>query len=88
MKTENEELTLLGKPRKRKPGAGRPPKHGEVTRSIRVPLSVDTELCSAIPELRAILDHWEAECLANPEPTGARYYYLRKALEEIRTLGY
>jgi hypothetical protein len=79
-------LTADGKPRKRKAGGGRPAKHGEATRSIRVPLSVEAEIISAIPELRAILDHWEQECLSNPD--SARHYYLKKALDEIRALGY
>lgn len=79
-------LTAEGKPRKRKSGGGRPPKHGEATRSIRVPVSVPTELCSAIPELQAILDTWESECLKNPD--AVRYYFLKQALEEIRALGF
>jgi hypothetical protein len=83
---EDKGLTAAGTPRKRKVGGGRPAKHGEATRSVRVPLSVATELVSSIPELRAILDHWENECSANPD--SARHYYLRKALDEIRALGY
>ncbi len=79
-------LTAEGKPRKRRVGGGRPAKHGEATRSVRVPLSVATELVSAIPELRAILDHWETECLANLD--SPCYHYLRKALDEIRALGF
>lgn len=79
-------LTAEGKPRKRRSGGGRPPKHGEATRSVRVPVSVATDLVSSIPELRTILDHWESECVANPE--SSRHYYLRKALDEIRALGY
>ena len=79
-------LTADGKPRKRRVGGGRPTKHGEATRSIRVPLSIETELISSIPELRTILDHWEQACLANPD--SARHYYLKKALDEIRALGY
>lgn len=83
---QDKGLTAEGKPRKRKAGGGRPAKHGEATRSIRVPLSVETEVISAIPELRAILDHWEQDCINNPE--SARHYYLRKALDEIRALGF
>jgi hypothetical protein len=79
-------LTAEGKPRKRRVGGGRPPKHGEDTRSIRVPLSVETEVISSIPELRAILDHWEEDCINNPD--SSRHYYLKKALDEIRALGY
>ncbi len=80
------ELTKDGKPRKRKAGAGRPTKHGEVTRSVRVPVSVPTELISSIPELQAVLDHWESECVSNPD--SARHYFLKQALDEIRALGY
>jgi hypothetical protein len=79
-------LTAEGKPRKRRVGGGRPPKHGEDTRSIRVPLSVETEVISSIPELRAILDHWEQDCINNPD--SSRHYYLKKALDEIRALGF
>jgi hypothetical protein len=50
---------------------------------------VSTEIskaeCEAIPSLKTVLDHWEAECMANPD--GARYHFLRQALEEIRALG-
>jgi hypothetical protein len=79
-------LTATGKPRRRRYGAGRPYKHGEPTRSIRVPISVPTDLCSAIPELQAIIDHWETEAgIAGDNP---RYYFLRKLVEEIRGLGF
>jgi hypothetical protein len=80
------ELTKDGKPRKRKAGGGRPPKHGEATRSVRVPNSVPTELISSIPELQAVLDHWEQQCRDNPN--SARHYFLKQALDEIRALGY
>ena len=83
---QNKGLTAEGKPRKRRVGGGRPTKHGEPTRSVRIPISVATEQISSIPELRAILDHWENECVSNPD--SARHYYLRKALDEIRALGY
>ncbi len=86
MDTEDKGLTATGETRKRRSGGGRPPKHGEATRSVRIPVSVETELISTIPELRAVLDHWENECATNPE--SARHYYLRKALDEIRALGY
>jgi len=79
-------LIAEGKPRKRKSGGGRPPKHGEATRSVRVPISVETEVVSAIPELRAVLDYWEQQCLSNPE--SSRHYFLRKAIDEIRALGF
>jgi hypothetical protein len=80
------ELTKDGKPRQRKPGGGRPAKHGEQTRSIKVPLSIPTELVTSIPDLQVILDHWEEKCLENPDST--RHYFLRQALEEIRALGF
>lgn len=47
---------------------------------------IESELVSSIPELRAILDHWENECVNNPD--SPRHYYLRKAIDEIRALGY
>jgi CxxC motif-containing protein (DUF1111 family) len=49
------ETTKTGLPRKRRPGAGRPPKHGEETRSIRVSLSIPTELITNISELQVIV---------------------------------
>lgn len=81
-----DELTRDGKPRKRRPGGGRPAKHGETTRSIRVPLSIPTELITSIPELQIVLDHWESKCAENPD--SARHYFLRQALDEIRALGF
>ena len=78
--------TKAGLPRKRWLGVGRPPKHGEQTRSIRVPLSIPTELITNIPELQVIIDYWEKECGDNPE--SFRHYYLRKVLDEIKALGY
>jgi hypothetical protein len=80
------EMTKAGLPRKRQPGAGRPLKHGEETRSIRVPLSIPTELITNISELQVIIDYWEKECRDNPE--SSRHYYLRKVLDEIKALGY
>ena len=84
------EVTKAGTPRKRAPGGGRPPKHGEPTRSLKVPLSVSAEQISSIPELIAILDHWEEELFLNPpdRSNNARYYYLKQALDEIRALGF
>jgi hypothetical protein len=84
------ELTKDGKPRKRAPGGGRPPKHGEQTKSVRVPVSVPTELISSIPELQAILDHWEAELTLNPpdRAKNARYWYAKQIVDEIRALGF
>jgi hypothetical protein len=81
-----ESLNKQGKPRKRAPGAGRPPKYGEQTRSIRIPMSISTKQITSIPELQRIIDHWEDECVANPG--SVRYQFLRQMLEEIRSLGY
>lgn len=80
------ELTKDGKVRKRRPGGGRPAKHGEDTRSIRVPLSIATEQITAIPDLQVVLDYWEGQCKENPD--GSRYYFLKQALDEIRALGF
>ncbi len=82
----NNDLTLSGKPRQRAPGAGRPPKHGQPTKSVRIPQSVLTELVAEIPNLQAILDYWEDACGANPN--SARHYFLRQAINEIRALGF
>jgi fructoselysine-6-P-deglycase FrlB-like protein len=49
-------------------------------------MSVSTEQITSIPELQRIIDHWEDECAANPD--SARHYWLRKAIDEIRALGY
>jgi hypothetical protein len=81
-----ESLNKQGKPRKRAPGAGRPAKYGEQTRSIRVPMSITTAQITSLPELQRIIDHWEDECVANPG--SVRYQFLRQMLEEIRSLGY
>jgi hypothetical protein len=71
-------------------GAGRPPgttkADGLPTHVVRVSSEITKEQCQSIPELIAIVDHWEAECLANPD--SARHYWLRKAIDEIRVLGY
>ncbi len=80
------ETTKAGLPRKRRPGAGRPPKYGEETRLFRVPLSILTVLITNIPELQVIIDYCEKECRDHPE--SSRHYYLRKMLDEIRELGY
>lgn len=80
------DLTKDGKPRKRRSGAGRPPKHGEETRSVRVPVSVPAELVSSIPELQAILDSWEERALVNQ--SSERYYFLRQMIDEVRALGF
>jgi hypothetical protein len=81
-----DSLNKQGEPRKRRPGAGRPTKYGEPTRSIRVPISITTAQITSLPELQRIIEHWEDECIANPG--SVRYQFLRQMLEEIRTLGY
>ena len=80
------DLTKDGKVRKRRVGGGRPAKHGEETRSIRVPVSIPTEQITSIPELQVVLDYWESRCLENPD--SVRHYFLRQALDEIRALGF
>jgi hypothetical protein len=71
-------------------GAGRPvgttKGEGMPTRVVRVSAEVTKEQCDSIPQLIDLLNHWEEDCLANPD--SSRHYYLRKALEEIRALGY
>lgn len=75
----------------KRPGAGRTkgstteyklPK----TKRVRVVETTSQELVDNLPTLQLILDYWEDECAANPE--GARYYFLRQMIEEIRVLGY
>jgi hypothetical protein len=53
-----ESLNKQGKPRKRAPGAGRPTKHGEATRSIRVPVSISTGQITSLKgnKLRSLKD--------------------------------
>lgn len=84
------ELTVSGKPRKRKVGAGRPSKHGEATRSIRVPLSLSTDQITSLPELKALIDHWEDEMIAAKErgESMRTYEKLAKFIDEARALGY
>lgn len=71
-------------------GAGRPvgttKGEGMPTRVVRVSAEITKEQCDSIPQLINLLDHWEDECNANPD--AVRYYFLKKALEEIRALGY
>lgn len=71
-------------------GAGRPvgttKGEGMPTKVVRVSCEVTKEQCDSIPQLQDLLNHWEDECAANPD--GVRYYFLKKALEEIRALGY
>lgn len=71
-------------------GAGRPvgttKGEGMPTRVVRISAEVTKEQCDSIPQLIELIDYWEDECNSNPD--GVRYYFLRKALEEIRALGY
>ena len=71
-------------------GAGRPrgttKGDGLPSKVIRVSSDVTKEQCEAIPELVALIDHWELECDANLDKP--RYYFLRKAIDEIRALGF
>lgn len=71
-------------------GAGRPvgstKGEGMPTRVVRISSEVTKEQCDAIPQLVDLLNHWEDECSVNPD--SARHYFLKKALEEIRALGY
>jgi hypothetical protein len=72
-------------------GAGRPKGttkgEGLPTHVVRVSTEVTKDQCDAIPELIYLLNHWEADCVRAGEDS-ARHYYLRKALDEIRALGY
>lgn len=78
--------------RSRKPGGGRKPRYGEPTRplSLRVPVSIPTELIAKIYDLQALLDSWEDEIAANPpdRTNNARYWHAKRLLEEIRSLGF
>lgn len=72
-------------------GAGRPvgttKGEGMPTRVVRVSAEVTKEQCDSIPQLIELLNHWEDEC-RHAQPDSARHYFLRKALDEIRALGY
>jgi hypothetical protein len=81
------EFTAAGKPRKRRPGAGRPTKHGEGTRSIRVAMSISTELVSTIPNLQRVLDYWEDDYTAAGE-NSARHHFLKQCLRKSEFLGF
>lgn len=71
-------------------GAGRPvgttKGEGLPTKVVRVSAEISKEQIDSIPQLVDLLNHWEDECIAQPE--SSRHYFLRKALEEIRALGY
>ena len=71
-------------------GAGRKPLKDEErakvkTKAIRVPIEVTKEECEAIPSVKSILKNWREECEKNPD--GARYYFLRQALDDFKKLG-
>ena len=71
-------------------GAGRPKgttkSEGMTSRVKRVQADVTDEMIDNLLPLRDLLSHWEDECLANPD--NPRHYFLRQAIEEIRSLGY
>lgn len=71
-------------------GAGRPKgitkSDGMPSKVVRVSAELSKEQLEAIPSLLAAIDHWESECAKHPD--GARYYFLRMALEEFRNLGF
>lgn len=71
-------------------GAGRPTGStkgdGMPTKVVRVSAEIGKEQCDSIPQLLDLLNHWEDECMANPG--SSRHYFLKKALDEIRALGY
>ena len=68
-------------------GSGRPKGVTIPTYVLRVPTDIDRELINKLPELRALIDHWEEECIAAGEGS-ARHHFLRQMIEEIRVLGY
>jgi hypothetical protein len=74
----------------KRPGAGRKvgstKSDGMPSKVIRVSIEIDKEQCESLPELKQLINYWEDECVANPD--NPRHYFLRKAIEEIRALGY
>lgn len=78
--------------RSRRPGGGRPYKYGEPTRllTVRVPYSIPVNFVEKILDLRECLDHWEAEIEAHPpsRTANARYWHVKRAIEDIRRLGF
>lgn len=71
-----------------RPGAGQPSKFGEKTKTVRLPesLAEQRDLIVAIPELRRLLDEIEQDCQENPD--SPRRYFLVKAVNRIRALGF
>ncbi len=71
-----------------RPGSGQPRKFGELTKTVRIPISLaeKRDLISKIPELQQLLLEAEEDCLDNPN--SARRYYLVKLLKSIRELGF
>ena len=59
---------------------------GMATYVVRVSTEVSKEQAQSIPELKALIDHYEEECLANPEVR--TYDKLRKFIDEARALGF
>ena len=70
----------------RREGSGMPSKHGCKTKVMRVPENIHIDQIAAIPELIALLDRWEEK--ANNNSDNSRYYWLSKAIDEFRALGY
>jgi hypothetical protein len=72
-------------------GAGRPvgttKGEGMPSRVVRVSAEITKEQCDSIPQLIDLVNYWEDECQKAGE-SSARHYFLRKAIEEIRALGY
>lgn len=72
----------------RREGAGRPKgTSGKTpTRVVRVPVTVTDDQLRALESVVVLLDHWEEECTKNPD--GARYHFLRQAIEDVRATGF
>lgn len=68
-------------------GAGRPAGTTIPTRVKRIPTDLTDQQIDNLPELRALIDHWEEECVAAGEGS-ARHHFLKQMIEEIRVLGY
>jgi hypothetical protein len=75
-------------------GAGRPKgttkADGLPTHVVRISTEISKEQCQAVPELIALINHWEDEMLAAQERGESlrTYEKLRKFLDEARALGY
>lgn len=75
-------------------GAGRPKgttkADGLPTQVLRVSTEVTKEQCNSLPELIALLNHWEDEIIAAKERGESlrTYEKLQKFLDEVHTLGF